>query len=202
MLEAKRQECGFDNITTNQADLDADEFPPVRADRAWCRWVFAFVRRPREILTRIASAIAPQGVIVIHEYFDYATWRSVPRCPELEDFVIAVMASWRGTGGEPDVGLSLPRWLEELGFELRSVRAIIDAVRPGEIKWEWLKSFINVGRERLVDLGYLGSGHSSKVWEAFTRLEKNGARMITPGVLEIVAAHTASSVSGLKVHTQ
>ena len=33
------------------------------------------------------------------------------RSAEFEAFVRAVMESWRANGGEPDVGLDLPRWL-------------------------------------------------------------------------------------------
>lgn len=189
VLGAMSRERGIDNITLHQADLDAGEFPAVSADRAWCRWVFAFLKQPRDALTRLAAAIRPGGVIVIHEYFDYGTWRTAPRCPELEKFVRQVMASWRDNGGEPDIGLSLPRWLEELGFELRSVRPIIDVLKRDDLKWEWLRSFIDIGRRRLVALGYLTAGDAVLIWEAFTEFEDAPAsRMITPGVLEIVAA--------------
>jgi ubiquinone/menaquinone biosynthesis C-methylase UbiE len=98
-LDEQCGERGIDNITTYPADLDAGEFPDIVADRAWCRWVLAFVKNPRAVLARVASALAPEGVMAVHEYFDYSTWRALPRCPELEEFVSAVMASWRGNGG-------------------------------------------------------------------------------------------------------
>ena len=121
--------------------------------------------------------------------FDYATWRAAPRCPELEEFVAAVMASWRDNGGEPDIALSLPGWIEELGFEVRSARPIIDVVQPDHLSWTWLATFVEVGRRRLVDLGYLSPSRSESIWQTFTTLQAQpGARMITPGVLEIVAA--------------
>lgn len=186
---AKSRERGIDNISTHLADLDSAEFPDVVADRAWGRWVFAFVKDPRAVLARIASALAPDGVIVVHEYFDYATWRAAPRCPELEEFVTAVMASWRDNGGEPDIALSLPGWLEELGFELRGARPIVDVVQLDHPKWPWLATFVKVGRGRLVDLGYLSPSRSEAIWQAFMALQATpGARMITPAVLEIVAA--------------
>ena len=126
--------------------------------------------------------------------FDYSTWRTAPRCPELEEFVTAVKASWRDNGGEPDIALSIPRWLEEMGFEVRSASPIVDVVEPGQMKWTWLRSFINVGRQRLVDLGYLTAGRAGSIWNAFTAFEASeGARMISPGVLEIVAARNGDS---------
>jgi SAM-dependent methyltransferase len=189
VLETTCHEQRMDNITTHSADLDAGEFPEVIADRAWCRWVFAFVKNPRAVLARMAAALRPEGIIVLHEYFDYATWRAAPRCSELEEFVSAVMASWRDNGGEPDIALSLPRWLEELGFEIRGARPIVDIVQRDHPKWAWLASFVEVGRGRLVDLGYLSPSRAESIWRAFTTLQSTpGARMITPGVLEIVAA--------------
>jgi hypothetical protein len=151
--------------------------------------VFAFVKNPRAVLARMAAALGPAGVIVLHEYFDYATWRAAPRCSELEEFVSAVMASWRDNGGEPDIALSLPSWLEELGFEVRGARPILDIVQRDHPKWAWLATFVEVGRGRLVDLGYLSHSRAESIWRAFAALEATpGARMITPAVLEIVAA--------------
>jgi len=188
-LDATCRERGIDNITAYSADLDAGEFPDGIADRAWCRWVLAFVKDPRAILARMAAALAPDGVMVLHEYFDYSTWRAAPRCSELEEFVSAVMTSWRDNGGEPDIALWLPRWLEELGFELRSARPIVDVVRPDQLSWSWLATFVEGGHRRLVDLGYLSPSRAESIWQAFITLQATpGARMITPGVLEIVAA--------------
>lgn len=188
-LDATCRQRGITNIETHSADFDAGEFPDGIADRAWCRWVLAFVKNPRAVLARMAAALAPEGVIVLHEYFDYSTWRAAPQCSELEEFVSAVMASWRDNGGEPDIALQLPRWLEELGFEVHSARPIIGVVQPEQLSWRWLATFVKGGRRRLVDLGYLSPSRAESIWQAFTNLQATpGARMITPGVLEIVAA--------------
>jgi SAM-dependent methyltransferase len=191
-LEGMRRQRGLERIASYRADLDAGDFYPGTADRAWCRWVLSFVKNPREVLARIAAALGPGGVVVLHEYFDYATWRSAPRCSELEEFVAAVMASWRDQGGEPDVGLAVPGWLEELGFEIRCVRPIVEIVEINHLSWEWLRTFIEVGRKRLLDLGYLSVERAESIWQVFTRLEATpGRRMITPAVLEVVAVRKA-----------
>jgi hypothetical protein len=183
-----RQSRGFENIVIHESDLDSGEFPAVRADVAWCRWVLSFVKQPREVLTRIAAALCPGGAVVLHEYFDYSTWQTAPHSPEMEQFVSAVMASWRDSGGEPNIGLALPRWLAELGFQLRELCPIVDIVQPGHISWTWLRAFVEVGRARLVDLGHLSVRQSEAIWEAFTALEAAPRNwMITPAVLEIVA---------------
>jgi SAM-dependent methyltransferase len=176
------------NISTHCVDLETGKFPEVRAQRAWCRWVLSFVRNPREILANVATALDPGGVIVLHEYFDYSMWRAVPPCPELDEFVSAVMTSWRETGGEPDIARQLPCWLEELQFEIRQVRPIVNIVESDTMLWAWLRAFIDVGRRRLNDIGYLAPERSKGIWEAFNAFEAApGSRMITPGVLEILA---------------
>ena len=193
-LDAWRRERNLTNITTRQIDLDESEFPgrlrgDLSLDAIWCRWVFAFVRKPRDIVARLASALRPGGSAVVHEYFHYSTWRTAPRCAELEQFVGSVMKSWRDSGGEPDIALSLPGWFEENGLELRTLRPIVDIIRPDHPKWEWARSFLKVGRQRLIDLGYMSAEDAEAVWNAFVAMEAApGTRLITPAVLEIVAA--------------
>jgi SAM-dependent methyltransferase len=190
-LEALGRMCherGVENVTAYRADLEAGEFVSVLADRMWCRWVLSFVKSPRDVLARMAAALCPGGALVLHEYFDYSTWRTAPRCPEVEEFVDAAMASWRDAGGEPDIGIALPPWIEELGLEIRQVRPIIDIVTTDQASWAWLRAFIDVGRRRLIEMGYLSESRSTAIWRAFTEFEATPrARMITPAVLEIVA---------------
>ena len=187
-LASKSVERGLHNVTTQRVDLEIAEFPRIRADRIWCRWVLCFVKNPREVLAKMAAALKPGGSMILHEYFDYATWRAVPLCPELDEYVRAVMLSWRAGGGEPDISLQLPSWLQELGFELRHTRALVDLVEPGSMLWAWLRTFIKAGRERLVDLGCISCADADRIWRAFTSFEAApGSRMFTPAMLEIVA---------------
>jgi SAM-dependent methyltransferase len=188
-LDQNQRQRGLENIKLVKADLDAGEFPSVSADQAWCRWVFAFLKNPREVLARMASAMKPAGIIVVHEYFEYATWRGIPHCAELDRFVAAVMASWRAAGGEPNIALSLPAWLQDLGFTIKIIRPIISVSNKNHMVWSWLRTFFEVGCRRLVELGYMSSGEGESVWRAFLSFESApGSRMISPGVLEIIAA--------------
>lgn len=187
-LEAKRKQLGLENITTLELDLDEGNLPALGADGVWCRWVLAFVKQPRELLRRIAGALKPGGVLVAYEYFDYGTWRLAPRLPEHEEFVKLVMESWRETGGEPDIGLDLPGWLQDLGFEIKAHNPIIEIFPKSSYWWQWPKAFIDVGLRRMVDLGHLTEDRARAIADAFTKREAQpGTLMITPGVLEIIA---------------
>lgn len=179
---------GIAHIDTFEIDLDESDLPALQVDGAWVRWVFAFVTRPRDLLTRVRRVLKPGGRLVVHEYFDYSTWRLTPRAPEFEQFVATVMKSWRATGGEPDIGLDLPRWLEELGFEVRELRPLVEVITPKDFFWQWPKTFIEVGLQRLVDLGEISVDFAARVRETFAASEAAPhARLVTPAVLEIIA---------------
>ena len=172
-----------------EQDLDHGDLPgDGRADAAWCRWVFAFVQNPRALLGRIARALRPGGALVFHEYFDYSTWRLAPRSPMFEEFVAVVMASWRASGGEPDIALDLPAWLPQEGFTIRSVRPIVEVVSPASPWWQWPRAFVEVNLQRLVSMGRLERDQASAILEEFVLAEQDPTRLIvTPGVLEVVA---------------
>jgi SAM-dependent methyltransferase len=187
-LQSRCRQRGLHNVTTHPVDLESGDFPVARVHRAWSRWVLSFVKNPRDVLAKIVAALEPGGRIVLHEYFDYRSWRAAPRCPELEEFVAAVMSSWRDTGGEPDIALQLPTWLDELGLHVIHTRTIVEFPEPGSLTWAWLRAFLEVGGRRLVSLGYLTAARAAAICQAFEAFESSPAcRMITPGVLEIVA---------------
>jgi SAM-dependent methyltransferase len=176
------------NISTYKLDLDADELPRVTADGAWVRWVFGFLKHPRALLERIAGILRPGATLVVHEYFDYGTWRFTRRSPLFEEFVATVMRSWRASGGEPDVGLDLSIWAEEVGFRVASLIPIIDVISPSNFVWQWPKTFTDVGLRRLIELGDMSEEGAAAIRNEFRTLEAMPhTKIITPGVLEIIA---------------
>lgn len=179
---------GLGQVVTHELNLNQEEIPVREADGAWCRWVLCFVHRPREVLARIAGAIRPGGVLVLHEYFDYATWRLAPRSEPIEEFVATVMETWRDNGGEPDIGLDLPGWLSQLGFTLLEIRPILDVVSRTDPIWEWPAAFLEVNLGRLVSTGRLTEDRAELTRTAFREAsERPGTYMITPAVIEIIA---------------
>lgn len=188
VVKARARERGFTNVTTHEIDLDRDPLPDIEADGAWNRWVLSFTTLPRELLEGIAACLKPGAAFVIHEYFDYDSWRSVPPSREIDDFVAAVIRTWRESGGEPDLGLPLPQWLDERGFDVTDVRPIVETTRPGEPKWTWLAAFIESGRKRMESLGALSADQSTAIGARLSQLAADpNARMITPALFEIIA---------------
>lgn len=187
-LDSARAARGLSTIQIVEGDLDRLAIDEEAFDGVWCRWVLAFVADPRHVLGKLARALAPGGSIAIHEYFDYGTWRTAPRCAELDEFVRLVIHSWRESGGEPDIGLNVPAWLEELGLRVRSVRPVVEVAQPGDPFWEWPMAFVHAGTARLVELGTVNRERADAILAAVARAGRERVRMITPGVLEIVAA--------------
>jgi SAM-dependent methyltransferase len=174
-------------VTTLSLDLSETGVPSLEADGAWVRWVFAFVPRPQELLRSIHAALKPGGRLVVYEYFDYRTWRLSPRDADFEGFVDAVMQSWRAEGGEPDVGLDLPRWMRELGFTVEW-RQFSDMIRPNDELWQWPRAFIETGVQRMVDLGRISDDEAVRIREAFERVSADpNAHLVIPSVVELVA---------------
>lgn len=187
-LEAAARARGFAQIETREQDLDLEPLPEAGADGAWSRWVFAFVKRPRALVERTARALRPGGRLVLHEYGAYQSWRLGPPSSVFERFVQEVMASWRDNGGEPDIGLALPGWLEETGFRVLELRPIVEVARPADAMWDWPRAFVEVGLARLVELGRMSEAEARATRDAFETAGRTpSAFLITPLVLEIIA---------------
>lgn len=190
VLRERARGCGYANIAAHCQDVTVDGLPvgDGAMDGAWCRWIFAFLRQPMRLLDDLARALRPGGALVVHEYLDYRTWRLAPRSLMLEKFVAEVMGSWRDAGGEPDIALDLPGWLQEAGFELRELNPVVDIIRPASFVWQWPASFIDVNLRRLVELGRIAPALADEISAEFQdRGNDPSTLMITPTVLEIIA---------------
>lgn len=185
-IEAIRARCPA-QVSPVEIDLSTTPLPVIDADAAWARWIFAFLPDPQAALVRLAEALKPGGVLVLHEYLDYGTWRLSPRSASFERFVGAVMQSWRDAGGEPDVGLDLPRWMEAAGFRIEAQRCVTEVLRPSDFMWAWPTSFLEVNIARLQEIGQLTEAEADAARADFVRIAAlPGVRMVTPVVAEII----------------
>lgn len=176
------------NLSVVELDLMEQPIPDTSFDVAWCRWVACVVSSPALLLRRIYDALRPKGTVVFHEYVDYASWRIVPARPNLDAFVAAAMASWRAMGGEPDAARFLPSLLRSAGFDIRSARPLVFALRPTDDMWQWLVGFVRADAPRLHELGRLDADSVRRILEDVDEVEEDpAALMVTPMVLEIVA---------------
>ena len=122
---------------------DLMELAPLEAcDMAWCRWVASFVPSIVTLVGWLRESVRPAGRVVLHEYLDYGSWRFAPPRPALQAFVAEVMASWRGSGGEPDAAGPLICELRRNGFRVLSTRPHVFTTAPGELTCQWPAAFV------------------------------------------------------------
>ncbi|MDZ4866758.1 MAG: methyltransferase domain-containing protein [Alphaproteobacteria bacterium] len=176
------------NVTTIEGDITETPIGESIADAAWCRWVFSWLTKPGLGVANIARALKPGGVAVFHEYLNYASWGLAPHSPAFSTFVTAVIDSVAKTGANIDSALSLPRLLEEAGFDIISLTPIVDVVTPDNHVWLWPTAFARGFRDKLVADGFLTAAQATDAMTALDRAESDGGtRMVTPIVLEIIA---------------
>ena len=179
---------GLANIETVEADLLDYEWPHAIADRAWVRWVLAFVNDPAKVLRGIAQSLKPGGKLLIQEYYDYASWRLAPRSDEFEAYIAKIIAKWRASGGDSDVGLALPHLLPAAGLEIESIRPVVFAARMNDFAANWPMDFGRQYIPTMLESGDLTPTEAKSLADIFDRYEADPyAFVITPGLLQIVA---------------
>jgi len=185
-LDARAGALSLANIEAIEQDVCSDGFGDAVADACWCRWLLSFVEKPQRTVGHIARALKPGGVAVFHEYGDYGAWQTMPPNPDLDRFRSLVMQSWGDSGGEPDIGLNLPSWLQEEGLEIVELRPLIDVVQRSSFIWQWPLAFMRTNAARLTELGYATDEEAERF---ATVLDRSGADawMVTPLVLEVIA---------------
>jgi SAM-dependent methyltransferase len=185
---ASCRQRGLTHVRVHELDLMTDPLPARDMDAAWCRWVACFVSSPQLLVEKIAAALRPGGVAIFHEYVDYASWQLAPPRPALAEFVREVMASWRATGGEPDIAPALVGHLADAGFVVREAVPRVFCARPRDYAWRWPSTFMEVYPDRLVELGRVDAAWATRVRQEFRAAEADPRTvMITPMVLEIIA---------------
>ena len=190
-IESARSRCqarGLANVDFRELDLMEDSLGDAAFDFAWCRWVASFVSSPATLIENIARALRPGGSAIFHEYSDYGTWRIAPRRPAVERFTTEVMASWRASGGEPNVALLFPPLLRAAGLRLVNARPHLRVVSPADYTWQWPASFIEINLERLQELGRVTSHWADDVRREFAEASADPASLLTtPLFLEMVS---------------
>lgn len=194
-LDTARARCagrGLANVDLRELDLMTDPIGVTGMDASWCRWVASFVASPQTLVASIASALRIGGMAGFHEYGAYKSWSLAPRGKFLAEVVAEVEASWRATGGDPDVGMTLPSLLHEAGMKVRHMRPIVWILRPSDYGWRWPAVFLEVQIRRLGEMRHKDPSWAESVRREFEEAEKNPhAIIVTPLVLEIVAERVA-----------
>ena len=190
-LEAARDRCGrrgLTNVEFREADLMEVSLGQLGLDACWCRWVASFVSSPAKLIDNIAGALRPGGIAIFHEYSDYETFCFMPRRRALERFQQEVDASWRASGGDPNVARELPGLLGAAGMRVLEIHPRVRTVAPRDYAWQWPASFIEINVVRLQELGRLTEEEGAEVLREFRAANADPQSWFTtPLFLEIIA---------------
>ena len=158
---------------------------PIAPGAAGCSLSSAIRQR---CLRGIARALKPGGKLLIQEYYDYGSWHLAPRSPEFEAYVAKIIAKWRASGGESDVGLALPHLLPQAGFEIESVRPVVFTARMNDFAANWPMDFARQYIPSWWRTAISAPPEGEAIAALLDRYEADpDALVITPGLLQIVA---------------
>ena len=170
------------------ADFDTLSLNPESLDGMYCRWALAWISNPKEILTKIKDALKPNGKMVIHEYYNYATHVTKPEKPALKKAIAAALKSFKDSDFEIDVGSFLPQYFEELGMKIIHIRLMPKLGTPGSMNWEWPKTWYHNYFPRLVSMGYLSKQDVEDALGSVLELEMLPyATLCCPLMVEVIA---------------
>lgn len=183
---------GLGQFSALEGDVQdmAGRWPPGAppADFAYARWVLCFVRDPAAVLDGAAAILRPGGRIALQDYYNYGAIRMAPDRESFARVRAAIVESWRGRGGDPDVMGRAPGLLRARGFEIESMRVEQRVARPGDAMWAWPDSFWRSFVPRLVAQGLLREEDGAAFRADWAEASGDPASFIhLPPVYEVVA---------------
>jgi precorrin-6B methylase 2 len=120
------------NVDFQVANLDncvlGEEF-----DVAHARFVLSHLRNPKEVLTKIRTALKPGGVVVVADTNFHGLF-SQPESPAVQRYVKLYTETLKRRNGDADIGLRLPELLSRAGFENIHLGVVQHAGLSGDTK--------------------------------------------------------------------
>jgi SAM-dependent methyltransferase len=187
-LRVAAQSRGQVNVETVEADLLEYDWPRAEMDRLWCRWVLAFVADPAKVVQGIAHTLKPGGKAIFHEYYDYGSWHLAPPSAAFDVYVAKIIARWRFSGGEPDIGLALPSMLNDAGLEVELIRPVVFTARMADFASRWPHDFAREQIPVMLADGDLSPNEAEQMNALLDACASDpNSFHVTPGVLHLVA---------------
>ena len=154
----------------------------------YCRWALAWIPNPKEVLAKVKKALRPGGKVVLHEYYHWMAHQLNPCTPTVKKAIRGCYDSFQDTGGDIDVGNRLPQILESLGMRVTSTRSMSKFARPGDLAWQWPRTFYEVYWPKIAEQGYLSESELQQAFSDLKKLESTaGVTLMCPILIEVVA---------------
>jgi hypothetical protein len=127
-------------------------------------------------------------VFAIQDYLHYDGILLAPESAAFRRFVRIVADTWRGHGGDTDIGQKLPSLLVKHGLTPVEISPLHRIARPGSSLWTWPTIFIETYAPKLVEEGRLTPAeHDALVADWKEHGSDPGAYFCSPPMVDIIA---------------
>ncbi len=130
--------AGLGNVETRVAELEGFDLPPGSIDGVYGRWVLMYLPEAQveSLVGRIARWLRPGATCALAEFCNYRHITVHPPTQHFDLVVEALMRAAGARGGNPEIGNSLPRLMDQAGLKLE-MEVVTKAIRPGTQEWGW-----------------------------------------------------------------
>jgi SAM-dependent methyltransferase len=135
-LEIVRAEAAAQNITNVEYRVANVANPPRELgnfDLVYTRYLLCHLTKPAEALSWMMHCLGPGGVLAVEDC-DFTGFFCYPPLPAFDRYVALCGDVIRRRGGDPDIGLKLPRMLSEAGLKVGGVSVAHASDIDGDVK--------------------------------------------------------------------
>lgn len=175
-------------IEARLSDFDNMELEDNSLDGVYDRWALAWIPNPEEIVNKVVKALKPGGVFIIQEYYDWRTLQVHPEMPGLTKGIKGAFQSFAESDSEINIGRYLPGIFQKAGLEIISQKPLTKIMNPGELDWQWPKTFFNIYFPKVKEYGFLSQQELDDALREMDELELiPEASILGPHMIEVIA---------------
>jgi len=138
------------NVYVLNGTAEDTELPREQFDFIFVRWVIAFVAQPEKFLTQLLSALKPNGIIAIQDYY-YEGLSVYPRGGAFDCMADVVRAYYHTAGGDPYITGKIPAWFKHYGLQTIDYSPHSYAGGPESPIMEWAHRFFSTHIQHMVE---------------------------------------------------
>jgi SAM-dependent methyltransferase len=132
LARGEAAEMGFGNVEYRLADIRQSE-ATSEFDVVYTRFLLTHLRDPAEAVAKLGQAARPGGVVIIED-IDYGGTFCRPFSAAFQRFSNIYLEASQLNGGDPNIGLRLPGFLIDAGFENIQTNVVQPAGIDGDVK--------------------------------------------------------------------
>ncbi|MFA6455559.1 MAG: class I SAM-dependent methyltransferase [Bacteroidota bacterium] len=146
--QVKQQQ--WKNVHVVNGTAEETGLPEQKYDLIFVRWVIAFVAQPEKFLTQLLSALKPNGIIAIQDYY-YEGLSVYPRGGAFDGMADIVRAYYDTVNGDPYITGKIPSWFKKYNLQTIDYSPHSYAGGPESPIMEWGHRFFSTHIQHMVD---------------------------------------------------